>query len=53
MLKSHFLLGPYQLCKKDKKKDLESSYKAMSECQKIAVRSAAVVPVVSLFESYS
>ena len=43
MLKSHFLLGPYQLFKKDKKEDSESSYK---------VKSTAVVPVVSLFESY-
>ena len=40
-------------CLKKTKKDSESSYKAMSECQKIPVRSAAVVPVVSLFESYS
>ena len=53
MLKSRFLLGPYQLFKKDKKKDSESSYKAMSECQKIPVRSTAVVPLMSLFESYS
>ena len=37
---------------KRKKKDSESSYKAMSECQKIPVRSTAVVPVVSLFERY-
>ena len=45
MLKSHFLLGPYQLFKKDKKKASESSYKAMSECQKIPVRYTAAVPV--------
>ena len=39
--------------KKDKKKGSESSDKAMSECPKIPVRSTAVVPVVSLFESHS
>ena len=48
MLKSHFLV----VIKKDKKGS-ESSYKAMSECPKIQVRSTAVVPVVSLFESHS
>ena len=41
MLKSHFLV----VIKKDKKQtNSESSYKAMSECPKIPVRSTAVAP---------
>ena len=48
MLKSNFLV----VIKKTKKGS-ESSYKAKSECPKIPVRSVAVVPVVSLFESHS
>ena len=47
MLKSHFLFGPYQLFKKSKKKDSESSYKAMSECQKIPVRSTGKLTVTT------
>ena len=38
-------------CLKKDKKETQSSYKAMSECQKLPKRSTAVVPVASIIES--